>query len=106
MKSRKARFFCETCGTEVSAGARSCPGCGKTFTAVRCPRCDFVGSVVDFSAGCPSCGYNVPSVPTAAPAPGRAGRKNALLPRRYYRIALIVLAVVALGLLAVLLFRA
>ena len=109
----KARFFCESCGAEVRHSERVCPSCGKTFTAVRCPRCGFEGGAKQFARGCPGCGYlNVipPSAEeagqgtTAAPRPRVRGFS---LPRlklsaRFYRIALVLLAVLLLGLVVLL----
>ncbi|MDR0383336.1 MAG: hypothetical protein LBH50_05060 [Spirochaetaceae bacterium] len=62
-KRRKPRFFCDGCGAEVSAAAKSCPSCGKFFAAMRCPRCGFCGEHEEFSDGCPACGYAAPSRP-------------------------------------------
>jgi uncharacterized membrane protein YvbJ len=59
-KPRRPRFFCEGCGTEVSADAKSCPHCGKLFASMRCPRCGFCGEHGEFSRGCPNCGYAAP----------------------------------------------
>lgn len=55
--SKKAKFFCENCGSEVAAKARFCPKCGKFFSSVRCPNCGKMGTVEDFKRGCPSCHY-------------------------------------------------
>lgn len=56
--SRSPHFFCENCGTEVPRKAVRCPGCGRLFSSVRCPKCAFTGSEHLFSDGCPSCGYS------------------------------------------------
>ena len=56
-ESKKAKYFCENCGAEVSANARFCPNCGKFFAAVRCPRCTYTGTIRDFKSGCPKCHY-------------------------------------------------
>lgn len=56
-ESKKAKYFCENCGAEVSANARFCPNCGKFFAAVRCPRCSYTGTIKDFKFGCPKCHY-------------------------------------------------
>jgi len=53
----KARFFCDNCGREVKAGAARCSGCGRFFSAVKCPRCAFQGDATLFANGCPACGY-------------------------------------------------
>lgn len=55
--SKKAKFFCENCGSEVAKDARFCKKCGRFFAAVRCPKCFKVGTVHTFKNGCPSCGY-------------------------------------------------
>jgi hypothetical protein len=112
----KARFFCESCGAEVRHSERTCPSCGKTFTAVRCPRCGFEGGAKQFARGCPGCGYlNV--VPpageeTGTPPAERPGRTRPRvlafsLPRlqlsaRFYRIALLLLIGLLIALVAVL----
>ncbi len=57
MEIKKAKYFCENCGTEVGAKAKFCPHCGKFFAAVRCPKCAFTGTVNDFKSGCPVCHY-------------------------------------------------
>jgi hypothetical protein len=114
----KARFFCESCGAEVSHAAKICPSCGKTFTAIRCPRCGFEGGAKQFSRGCPGCGYlNVVPPADVGAAGGPADRRRVprsrprsfALPRlrlsaTFYRTALIVLAALLVALVAVLLF--
>lgn len=57
MKDKKAKFFCENCGSEVPENARMCKNCGKFFISVRCPACGATGKQEDFEAGCPVCGY-------------------------------------------------
>jgi predicted RNA-binding Zn-ribbon protein involved in translation (DUF1610 family) len=52
------RFFCDNCGAEVGAGIDRCPGCGRYFSAIRCPKCGFSGDESAFRGGCPSCGYS------------------------------------------------
>ncbi len=56
-KDKKAKYFCENCGSEVAANARFCPKCGKFFSSVRCPSCGHMGTVHDFKNGCPKCHY-------------------------------------------------
>ncbi len=56
-QSKKARFFCEYCDTEVPEEAKFCPKCGKFFASVRCPACGFTGEHSLFTNGCPACGY-------------------------------------------------
>ena len=55
--TKKPKFFCEHCGTEVKGNDRVCPHCGKFFASVRCPSCGFSGASRDFRSGCPVCGY-------------------------------------------------
>ena len=59
MKKSKAeaKFFCESCGSEVPSKAKVCPVCGKFFASVRCPKCGCTGASEDFIKGCPNCGY-------------------------------------------------
>lgn len=64
MATRKAKYFCENCGSEVVSNARFCPKCGKFFSSVRCPKCGFTGDVHTFKNGCPECGYAMPLSPT------------------------------------------
>ena len=56
-QKKKAKYFCEGCGSEVASNAKFCPKCGKFFAAVRCPNCGHIGTVRDFLHGCPSCHY-------------------------------------------------
>ena len=58
-KSKEAKFFCESCGSEVPRNSKVCPTCGKFFASVRCPQCGRLGSNEDFKNGCPTCGYAV-----------------------------------------------
>ena len=58
-KSKEAKFFCESCGSEVPRNSKVCPTCGKFFASVRCPQCGRIGSNEDFRNGCPTCGYAV-----------------------------------------------
>ena len=58
-KSKEAKFFCESCGSEVPRNSRVCPTCGKFFASVRCPQCGRIGTNDDFKNGCPTCGYAV-----------------------------------------------
>jgi len=53
----KTRYFCDFCGEEVPANTPRCPRCGKIFTAVKCPKCGYMGKADDFNSGCPSCSY-------------------------------------------------
>lgn len=56
---KEAKFFCESCGSEVPRNAKVCPVCGKFFASVRCPKCGKIGSADNFKNGCPFCGYAV-----------------------------------------------
>lgn len=58
-KSKEAKFFCESCGSEVPRNSKTCPNCGKFFASVRCPQCGRIGSNEEFTNGCPTCGYAV-----------------------------------------------
>ena len=58
-KSKEAKFFCESCGSEVPRNSKTCPVCGKFFASVRCPQCGRIGANEDFINGCPTCGYAV-----------------------------------------------
>ena len=58
-KKKEAKFFCESCGSEVPRNSKTCPQCGKFFASVRCPQCGRTGSNEDFINGCPTCGYAV-----------------------------------------------
>ncbi|PKL26377.1 MAG: hypothetical protein CVV47_00135 [Spirochaetae bacterium HGW-Spirochaetae-3] len=105
MKSGKApRFFCEHCGAEVGKDERSCPECGRFFSAVRCPRCGFSGAAGKFSAGCPVCGYSLPpgdagyELPRSRPASGPA----APLPLWTWIVAIAALAAAIAGLFSIL----
>lgn len=59
---KQPRFFCENCKREVSVRDKVCPGCGKFFSDVRCPKCGFTGRGSLFQAGCPKCGYLNPAL--------------------------------------------
>jgi hypothetical protein len=51
----------------VRKDARVCPRCGRFFSSVKCPKCDYVGEADDFSAGCPVCGYALSFNPSPEP---------------------------------------
>ncbi|MDR2135412.1 MAG: zinc ribbon domain-containing protein [Treponema sp.] len=61
MGTKKPRFFCDNCGTEVDKTAKNCPVCGRFFASVRCPKCGFTGKEEEFAGGCPACGYSAAS---------------------------------------------
>ncbi|MDR0451634.1 MAG: hypothetical protein LBH15_01165 [Treponema sp.] len=101
MKQPKPHFFCENCGAEVPLHVKSCPGCGRAFSAVRCPSCNFTGEESLFKNGCPACGYapakTAPAAKTAKPGRAAAGRRAEVLPLWVYIVSgLAALAVVCL----------
>jgi RNA polymerase subunit RPABC4/transcription elongation factor Spt4 len=110
----KARFFCESCGAEVSHSQKVCPSCGRTFTAVKCPQCGFEGGAKQFARGCPQCGYLNVLPPTGDGAGARGGgsksrsrvRARSLprlrLPARFYRVAGAILLILLLGMIVLL----
>jgi len=106
----KARFFCESCGAEVSQTQKVCPSCGKTFTAVKCPQCGFEGGARQFARGCPQCGYlNVlpPSSGVGGGSKSGPWQKARPLPRlrlpaRFYRVAVVILLVLLLAMIVLL----
>jgi hypothetical protein len=64
---KRPHFFCERCGAEVRKDARVCPRCGRFFSSVKCPKCEYVGEADDFSLGCPVCGYALAANPSPEP---------------------------------------
>jgi predicted RNA-binding Zn-ribbon protein involved in translation (DUF1610 family) len=108
----KARFFCENCGIEVQAAAVTCPGCGLSFSAIRCPTCDYQGSAREFSGGCPACGYLVdlqrrgPGSPAPLLPPAVMKLRSPALSTGFYRILGVALVAILIGLLVLLLVRA
>ena len=58
-EAKRAKYFCEGCGSEVAPNAKFCPKCGRFFAAVRCPNCGHIGTVRNFLKGCPACHYAV-----------------------------------------------
>ncbi|MCL2043368.1 MAG: hypothetical protein FWG89_04430 [Treponema sp.] len=58
--SKKPRFFCDNCNTEVDRNTKACPQCGRFFSSIRCPSCGHSGEEKTFLGGCPSCGYSAP----------------------------------------------
>ncbi|MDR2393068.1 MAG: zinc ribbon domain-containing protein [Treponema sp.] len=69
VSSGKLRFFCDNCGIEVAREAQTCPRCGKSFGSVRCPACDFSGSLDHFKDCCPVCGYSEEASKKKVPPP-------------------------------------
>ncbi len=99
----KARFFCEECGAEVRPGAPSCPSCGSTFTAVRCPECGHEGRAPEFRSGCPVCGYAALQEERPSDAPAAAARpKRRGMPVWLSRITLVALTAALVALILVL----
>jgi hypothetical protein len=104
-------FFCDKCGVEVPQDAKTCPGCGRSFSSVRCPACDFVGEAALFATGCPACGYSAGSADQtktasgggaraveAAPRSERQWRQHASLPLWIYVVAIAALLMSAFSL--------
>lgn len=56
-KGGDAEFFCENCKNPVSTAEATCPHCGAVFSGVKCPRCNYSGTMDLFITGCPRCGY-------------------------------------------------
>jgi len=90
-----------------------CPSCGSVFTAVRCPECGYEGRAPEFNAGCPVCGFRTREKGAASQGgarrerdrePGRAPRKKGL-PALFYRVSIIVLAALIVGLVVILLLH-
>lgn len=51
------KFYCEHCGKRVRSDAKICNHCGRFFSKVKCPKCNFRGVAKQFATGCPDCGY-------------------------------------------------
>lgn len=94
----KARYFCDFCGEEVPANTTRCPGCAKLFTAVKCPKCGYMGKAEDFNSGCPSCGYLMDKKELDKEA-SKPVKKAPLFKPWIYRVALVALASLLLFLL-------
>jgi hypothetical protein len=80
-------FFCDKCGVEVPQDAKTCPGCGRSFSSVRCPACNFVGGADLFAVGCPVCGYSAgsasqPQTKTVSTGEAQAVEAASALPLR------------------------
>jgi len=97
-------FFCEHCGSPVPRDAKKCPSCGRFFSSVRCPSCNFTGPESLFSEGCPMCGYS--STTTFPDLSSNKNWKSAKseargpvtpLPWWVYGITLLALVLVAIG---------
>jgi len=89
------KFYCDTCGAEVSRSASRCPDCGRIFTSVRCPRCGHSGELSEFTRGCPVCGHREPAAPKAAKAARAAAKREAAPPLPLWVWAASLLALAA-----------
>ena len=100
----KARFRCDNCGRHVPLEHDTCPHCGRRFTAVVCPVCNFEGDASLFGNGCPSCGYRGTANRSGAAAETQPRkRRKPPLPTRFYVWSSAVLLLVLLVLLFLLL---
>lgn len=75
---KKAKYFCESCGSEVAGNAKYCPKCGKFFSLVRCSNCLYTDDSRKFIHGCPSCGYTGGQKPIPAKPSSSDGLKHTL----------------------------
>jgi uncharacterized membrane protein YvbJ len=98
----KARFRCDNCGHHVPLHHDTCPHCGKRFTAVVCPQCDFEGEASLFRKGCPKCGFQGDAEARNAVAVARKPRKPPL-PAWFYLWSSVFLLLILVGLLLILL---
>ncbi len=94
-----ARFFCDSCGREVPRNKVRCPGCGRFFSSVKCPKCGFEGEAVLFQKGCPSCGY----LRAGRKAPGYGNLESGGPSRIVLKILTILFSLIVLVLLIILL---
>jgi len=92
---KEAKFFCDSCGTEVERDARTCPNCDRLFTSGRGPRCGKTGSSNAFKWGCPVCGYSKP--PARAPEAKPERPAPGPLPLWALCLAIAAAAAVAIG---------
>ena len=101
--TKKPKFFCESCGTEVKQNAKFCQHCGKFFSSVKCPSCGFSGDSPAFKSGCPVCGYAVlQNEKDERPAvDSRNAHSTDPLPLWMYLVAVVLL----IGLVALILIR-
>lgn len=90
-------FYCENCGREVSSGLESCPGCGQYFSSVRCPVCSFTGDTELFKEKCPKCGY----AGEAESSSTLKAEQKKQFPSWFYKILIIILTVILLGLMRI-----
>lgn len=106
---KTSRFFCENCAREVKHDAKICPGCGRFFSSVRCPRCSFSGEADLFVFGCPSCGYDgatgdrgrfeMYELSEVAGRSSRSGRERVAVPVFLFWLAMGILGVAFIVLL-------
>jgi len=68
---RRSGFSCDACGQPAGLHDRRCSRCGRTFDAVRCPKCGHQGPPGTFADGCPSCRYLASDPPPSRRAPAR-----------------------------------
>ena len=55
--NKEIAYLCSKCGKEVDKEATRCIHCGAKLGNIRCPFCNFTGTVNDFSEDtCPRCG--------------------------------------------------
>jgi len=87
------RYFCEHCGLEVKRDAHVCPGCGRFFSSVKCPKCGYSGNAGKFRSGCPVCGYSGAVVDSYRPVSGGKRRETIPLSTWLYLLAFALLLV-------------
>ena len=73
---RGQKFYCETCGRQVTAEMEHCPGCRKEFYGVMCPMCGLNGPAKTFAAGCPGCGFQSGKRPGSKSVSPAGARKH------------------------------
>jgi tRNA(Ile2) C34 agmatinyltransferase TiaS len=76
------------------------------FTAVRCPECGYEGRAPEFRSGCPVCGYRTRSKEQYVTEPASRAARKPGLPPAFYRVAVVVLGALILGLVALLILQA
>ena len=98
---KKPRFFCDNCSYEVSSEAKLCPYCGRYFSSIRCPKCEYSGPDRMFQNGCPMCGYSAPpqKAPQNKPVRGKKSSNSRSAPAEplpfwTYIIAVIIFMIV------------
>jgi hypothetical protein len=105
---KQQKFFCEFCKSEVPQNATTCTVCGRTFAAVKCPKCGKTGTADEFSTGCPFCGYAAKaSVPEKQRVPKKQSVNKPRTPHKSSQLntwLFYAAAIVAIGGFAALLF--